>query len=280
VGSGAWPHLGESLRALQAVADGRAERALRCAPLLAAGGLAFSEPSAWLAETNRPAVLLLEGALQGVFAHWGAGPIRASLALAAAGRTHRAPARPTCCWSLGAPRVGGIRGGSRGLAHHRGKHIRRPRPAAPQPSTETLRKIAWPARLVGLAGWPAQSGFEPGVFRVVGCRIPPALGGRLQGSTAAELRRPLDERVRRLVAGVRQPERRRPWPRPRPGIALGTGGGPERTGWPWRRLRAENWAAALTQDAASTLIDLRRWRFYTPDHEPPNNRYGWRVRWI
>jgi len=89
--------LGEKPKALPGpVPRARPNGALRWPPLFWRGGLRSAQPSAWLGRTIDCRFCSLEGATR-VYPPLGAGPIRASLALAAAGRNAPAPARTTCC---------------------------------------------------------------------------------------------------------------------------------------------------------------------------------------
>jgi len=119
--------------------------------------------------------------------------------------TQPATGRPNLLLEVGAPRLrGGI---SRAWPIHPWQPQLRRRSLRPT-EHRTLRKS--PGRqLVGLvAAGPIW--LEARVFQVVGA-IPAASGGQNAGSNRGlELRRPLDERVRRLVAVVTAARRRRP----------------------------------------------------------------------
>jgi len=228
--------LGESLRALQAGAAGEAGTGAALRLHCWRGGLR-SASLAWLAETIDLPVLLLEGGYK-VYRHWvlaqfeQAWPLRLLGGRTGTGKTD-------LLLELERRGVGVV--DLEGLAHHRGSSFGG-LGLPPQPSTEHFEnRLA--ARLVGLvAAGPIW--LEAESVQVGRCRIPAGLWRQMQAAPRLELRRPLDERVRRLVAVYGSQN----------GAALAEATtriarrlGPERTRLALEAIAAEDWAAACRQ---------------------------------
>jgi len=256
------PRPGESLRALQGrLPAGEAGTGRWLRLICWRGGLCVQRASpGW--RDHRPAVLAPEGATRCIALVLDPNSSQPGPFGCLGGRTGTGK-RPTSA-GVGAPRR--RRGWISRAWPSPWQQLRRPRGLpAPASSTEHFRnRLA--ARLVCLVD-AAQIWLEPRVFRWGRCRIPAASGGRCRQAPAAGAAPPLASACGGSFGGVRQPERRRPGPRPTTRIA----GRLDRSDpvGPGARLRRRTGAAAPPD--CWTITD----RCY--DHEAANNRLGWRV---
>jgi len=197
---------GESLRALQAGARGRAGTGACVAPSLLARWPAFSEPSpGWPRNASSLPVSAPGRGLQRCIAT-GSAQVRASLPLRLLRERHRAPAKTDLLLELERAASGG--GFSEGPWPSRGKAASAASACRPA-EHRTLRKSPGASSLASCCGPIC---LRPRVFRWVAAGSP-RLWRQMSGSTCGlELRAPSSEaRGRRLRGGVTAARRRRPW---------------------------------------------------------------------